>query len=166
MLFRSEISASFSRGISRQRANARQIEDEREEVIEALGDIRRALFTSLDAEQTPIVIDGEEFFPIDAARFVESHQQLIDTFGFAPEVGDRYPFAANEIETLYRLNASFDEEFTSVADLGIPNPDTIPSPRALSDHVTQIEKTWRTLEELLDNSSVNAMTDLCEENWP
>lgn len=156
-----EISASFSRGISRQRANARQIEDEREEVIEALGDIRRALFTSLDAEQTPIVIDGEEFFPIDAARFVESHQQLIDTFGFAPEVGDRYPFAANEIETLYRLNASFDEEFTSVADLGIPNPDTIPSPRALSDHVTQIEKTWRTLEELLDNSSVNAMTDLC-----
>lgn len=155
-----EISASFSRGITRQRANARRLEDEREEVIESLGDIRRALFTSLDAEQTPIVIDGEEYFPIDAARFVEDHRQLLDIFGFAPETDDRYPFAENEIETLYRLNAGFDEEFISMADPGIPNPESLLSPRTFSGHVAQSENSWRSLEELLDDSSVNAVTDL------
>lgn len=154
-----KISESFSRGPSRQREHAKRLEEEREKVIEALGNIRHALFTSIDAEQTPIDLDGEEIFPIDAARFVEENQDLIDIFGFRHGFSDSYPFAPGEIEAFYRLNAGFDEEYVSLATLGIPDPELLLAPRSFSNHITQATKGWHELETLFDDSPVDAVTE-------
>lgn len=154
-----EISSRIANGVSRQKANAKRLEEEREEAIGSISKVRRALFASLDAEQSTIAIDDEEIFPIDAARFVEQNRAVIDCFGFTSRETDPYPFAENEIETLYQLNLEFEDDFRSAADGGFPDPSKLLSPRDFKEHISQATEYRKILDCSLAGTSVSATTD-------
>lgn len=157
-----EISSTMNMGVSSRRAWVRQFEEQRNQVIQDINDVRLRLFNTLKDEHEFFSIDGEEFFPIDAAQFVEEHNHLLERYGFQADENAPFPFDSEELSALYRLNIQFDESFRSQASAGVPDPSTLLLPQEYATHLIQSQKDREALNLALESSGVAIVYDSTE----
>jgi very-short-patch-repair endonuclease/superfamily I DNA/RNA helicase len=104
--------------------------------VRELGMLRR---TGLENEYREITVDGREFTPSDAARYVAQHQGAHSWIPSPVKLGEPLNLAADDLTRVYALANLFTVEDEHDAGLPLPDLTTLPSERQFEVLVTEYD---------------------------
>jgi len=110
----------------------------RERMTGELRKIREQLVHAIGDEFRPIVCLGEEWKPIDAAKFVSNKVGVDDWIPDSPELNQSLPLSITEFETLYSTNASVPANYEADLESTLPNPDELTTPDDFSAKTSEL----------------------------
>ena len=100
---------------------------------------REKLYTLIQTEYRSIVIDGKDFAPIDAARFVSENQNELGWIPGKVQLYQPLPVSEGDIELLYQTNALFSKADEQELFCQLPNPRDLLSPEKFKELVRERE---------------------------
>lgn len=129
------------------------LERERKESIDKLNKLKIELKNARLNEYRPIIIGGEEYSPIDAAKYINSHKNDANWIPNPISIGKNLSLSEEEINELYSTNIKISLEDEKEYDSKLPN---------LSELVTPIE-----FNEIISNKNEFDSDNLsiCLEYW-
>lgn len=116
------------------------LEKLRKEQINKLRDLRLKLKNARLNEYRPIVINGEEFKPLDAAKFISENK---DTYSWIPtpiKLGVSPSISEEEIIELYRTNILISQEAEKEFDCKLPKLEELIAPIEFKDLIANKKK--------------------------
>ena len=141
--------ASFSEAPDKLTAKIRQYQNERNSIINDLNETRRKLFKIRNQQCNSIVLNGEAFSPIDAAKFVQDNRdKLGNIIPGKVEKCDAVPISYQALVDLYASNeeVSADEEKQLACKL--PDISDIWTESAFAQVVEQYQKNRDIIDKL------------------
>ena len=129
---------------------AQEIAEKRNAVIKSLADVRKTIYERIHQENKSIILNGEEFSPIDAAKFISENEKDCSIIPGNIKSGVSLPLSLEQFSALYASNEtiSVEEEKELIAKL--PDPNNLLSPsrfresidtiQTLSDKITEISQ--------------------------
>jgi len=109
-------------------AEARALEQQRLDLLKRLREAREALRNARMDEYRPIVFEGREFTPVQAARLVAARRESDGWIPRPVTPGVSLPLTEGEILELYRTNRSVHPDEESELGATLPNPAELLSP--------------------------------------
>lgn len=113
------LSLSDADGLARE---AKGLENQRSALLETLRNTRRALLSALQDEYRPIVIEGKEHTPSEAARFILANEKDAAWIPGPLSAGAPVPLSFNELLELYATNKSTTQEDENELGPALPDP--------------------------------------------
>lgn len=122
---------------------------ERSDVIARLMDVRRKLLSIREQECKNIVLNGESFSAISAAKFVAENKEVLENIipGKVAEA-EALPLSYDKLEQLYKSNAVVGVEDESQLTEGLPDKESIMSVEELADLVSIYDKNNEILSDI------------------
>lgn len=105
-----------------------ELERNRKNNIDKLRQLRNNLKNARLNEYRPIVIGGEEYKPVDAAKFVKTHKEKASWIHAPVELGVLPSLSNDEILELYKTNKSVSVEEEREYDFDLPDIDKLLTP--------------------------------------
>ncbi|MCY6485058.1 AAA domain-containing protein [Clostridium aestuarii] len=105
-----------------------ELERTRKYNIDKLHKLRNDLKNARLNEYRPIVIGGEEYKPVDAAKFIKMHKEEASWIPVPVELGVLPSLSNDEILELYKTNKSISVEEEREYDFDLPNIDNLLTP--------------------------------------
>ena len=135
----------------------------REEIIQNLADVRRKIFNIIKRENSSIVLNGEEFSPSKAAKFVADNVETLSNIIPGKVCSHNLPLTFDQLVDLYRSNECLSENDEQELNNELPDPQTLPDPSYFSGVV---EKMQAASEQCSKNRIVNgwSVTNQPERN--
>ena len=128
-----------------------QLELSRSEYIEKLERLKLQLKNARMSKYKPIVIGGEEYNPIDAAKFIKEHKEDSSWIPSPIELGKLPSLTNTEITELYASNASISREEENEYDCTLPDINELITPIDFNNLIKNKNKfTQEKLKENLD----------------
>lgn len=128
------LSLSDADGLARE---AKGLDNQRGALIVTLRQTRRALLDALQDEYRPIVIDGKEYAPSEAARFIQVNEKDSAWIPGPLPVGAPVPLSTNELLELYSTNKSTTQEDENELGPALPDPGELISAAEFSELVRE-----------------------------
>lgn len=121
------------------RREAQEIAEKRNAVIKSLADIRKTIYERIHQENKCIVFDGEEFSPIDAAKFVAENSNDCSYIPGNIKIGIPLPLTHEQFSILYESNVtlSIEEEKELLAKL--PDPKNLLNPSEFEESIDALQ---------------------------
>lgn len=116
------------------------LENIRKEHITKLNDLKLKLKNARLNEYRPIVIAGEEFKPLAAAKFISEHE---DTYSWIPtpiKLGEAPSLTEDEIMELYKTNVLVSEDEEKEYDFKLPELEELINPLDFHNLITNKRK--------------------------
>ena len=146
--------ASLSEVPDKLKRDIRECENKRNDIINKLNTTRGKLFQLRNQQCNTIVLNGEAFSPIEAAKFIKDNRgKLGDIIPGKVEKCDALPVPYNELADLYDSNTkiSLDEEQQLACQL--PAENDIWSENKFAEVVTQYQSNKKIVDELTQQNN-------------
>lgn len=117
-----------------------QLELLRKEYIVKLDNLKLKLKNARMSEHIAITIGGEEYTPIEAAKFIKEHDSIDNWIPSPVKLGKILSLNDNEIRELYESNESISLEEEREFDCSLPDIDDLLTPNDFSNLINSKEK--------------------------
>lgn len=121
-------------------AKAEKIEKERNDLITRMADTKKNVVDILESESREIVLGDEKIAPVDAARFVSLHFDLIQLIPGEVSPLSEFPLTDDELDYIYVTNKEITATEEQILRKNIPRPDEVLTPEDLSQTFSKIEE--------------------------
>lgn len=139
-----------------------KLEAERNRILTELEKAREKLYTLIHKEYRSIVIDGKDFAPIDAARFVSENQNELGWIPGKVQLYQPLPVSEGDIELLYQTNALFSKADEQELFCQLPNPRDLLSPEKFKELVREREALKAEIEAMQEKLAQNYVVEIDE----
>ena len=89
---------------------AQEIAEKRNAVIKSLADVRKTIYERINQENKSIILNGEEFSPIDAAKFISENAKDCSIIPGNIKSGVPLPLSLEQFSALYASNETISVE--------------------------------------------------------
>jgi very-short-patch-repair endonuclease len=101
---------------------------QRTQLLRQLWETRQLLCDARYDEYRSIVVEGKQYSPADAARFVKAHQATCSWIPASVAPGEPLPLSQAELVELYRTNVTVTAQEEQEIGQSLPDPDTLVEP--------------------------------------
>lgn len=127
----------------------------RQEITEALADVRRRIYTIKSKEFHPLTYIGESVSPSEAARFVKDNEGKLDYIPGPIQPNHPLPLSIEELTTLYQTNATLSTDDEEELGRNVPNPETLVNPSKYKELLAEQASTLGEINSLAQEISMN-----------
>ena len=147
--------ANYTEAPAKLKRDISECNSERNDIIKKLNATRKMLFTIRNQQCNTIVLNGEEFSPIDAAKFVQANREMLSEIipGKVFEC-DALPVSYNELVDLYDSNVKISLEEEQQLACQLPAEKELWSENSFAQVVAQ----YQTNKDIVDKLSL-------QNNW-
>jgi very-short-patch-repair endonuclease len=121
----SEFMTEHTSNEMKQRAESAQAK--REAILKRLNSVRKQLYQIRYSEFKPIVFDGEEYSPKEAAEFVRRHSDELSYIPGKVKLYRALPVTLDDLVFVYKYNGDISREEEAELAASLPNPAALPS---------------------------------------
>ncbi len=126
-----------------------QATEERKELINELGKVRKKLYAIKFSEQDQIVFQGESVSPIDAAKLVFQHMNEIEYIPGEVKLYRALPISYEDLQFLYNSNVEISTADEKEFESDIPNPQELMDSGLYEAKITRLKEIEEFREEYI-----------------
>lgn len=123
-------------------------ERQRKDIIKQLAEVRRKIYNIRYQEFKPIVYNGENYSPAEAAKFVSFYSDKLSYIPGKIRLYHPLPATIEELHLLYRSNTDISLEDETELAYGIPNPELLISPATFAADMHTEAKCFSELDKI------------------
>ncbi|WP_303150389.1 AAA domain-containing protein [uncultured Cloacibacillus sp.] len=143
---------------------ADSMRNERLDIVKRLSALRMKIYMEKRKECEPIVLDGESYSVSDAADFIRKNsERLVYYIPGEVKVNQSIPMSKSDLHYLYESNGILTPEIEHELSCNLPSPDTLPTPEAFDEEVSQRKEYEVTLAKLSSEMNIPLSFD-CANN--
>lgn len=143
---------------------ADSMRNERLDIVKRLSALRMKIYMEKRKECEPIVLDGESYSVSDAADFIrQNSERLVYYIPGEVKVNQSIPMSKSDLHYLYESNGILTPEVEHELSCNLPSPDTLPTPEAFDEEVSQRKEYEVTLAKLSSEMNIPLSFD-CANN--
>ena len=143
---------------------ADSMRNERLDIVKRLSALRMKIYMEKRKECEPIVLDGESYSVSDAADFIrQNSERLVYYIPGEVKVNQSIPMSKSDLHYLYESNGILTPEIEHELSCNLPSPDTLPTPEAFDEEVSQRKEYEVTLAKLSSEMNIPLSFD-CANN--
>lgn len=120
-------------------AKARRMAEERKDILRRMEEAEGKVLDILQAEGEVILYDKEEITPVEAARFVRDHEDLLSVFPGQLEELVPMPLDKGELDFLYTTNREITPEEELLLNRKLPTLDDVLSPHGVEEILSKLD---------------------------
>lgn len=113
------------------------LEEQRKGLINTLRSKKEQLKKEIEKEYLPIIFEGEEYTPIEAARFVAENREGNDWIPSPVQLGSSLSLNNWEVKELYESNGILTKEAEIECDYEYPDPSQIMNPAEFDELIKE-----------------------------
>lgn len=133
------ISEYMSRHTANEIKNRKNSETrQRMAIINQLAEVRKRIYTIKNKEFKPIVLNGDSYSPLDAAKFVYTNAEKLSYIPGKVKLYHPLPLTVAQLIQLYRSNAGLTQEEEQELACDIPSPERLLSPSEFEKDLHQV----------------------------
>ena len=145
--------ARFSEPASELQKKIKEKQIERNDIIKRLSNIRKTLFQIRNQQCNTIVLNGEAFSPMGAAKYLDSNRDLLqDIIPGAVLAHDALPLAFDELAELYSSNDQVSAEEEQQLACRLPELDAIWSKEKFTQLINSFNENKKLMEKFAQDN--------------
>lgn len=135
------------------------INKDRNRIIKSLAETRKRIFAIKHSEIEPIIYNGENYSPKDAARFVSDGKEQLSYIPGRVTPKHVLPLTFAELQQLYNSNAELSREDEEELMRNLPDPETFITPHMFEENIEAEKASSKDFLEVCSELEMNLNRD-------